>query len=112
MNDLTKEQPFSTLLLPSSPAIYPAHVWHTGATNLHTSIMMNAIVLKGRERKVVMFRDRTHGIRPQCCCCIKREGGDERCQCPLSNWCIFFLNNRKKQREEESETTELFSAVD
>lgn len=54
------------------------------ATDLHASIMLDAIVLKGRARKgVMMFTVPTHGIRPQrffiFIFFIKREGGDERC---------------------------------
>lgn len=55
-NDLIKDtEPFSPLLprlIPSFPAIYPAHVWHMAATDLHASIMLDAIVLEGgRERE-------------------------------------------------------------
>lgn len=56
MNDLIKDtdpfSPFLPLLTPSLPAIYPAHVWHMAATDLHASIMLDAIVLEGgRERE-------------------------------------------------------------
>lgn len=51
--------------------------------------------VRERGRKAAMFTVSTHGIRPQCSCCIKREGGDERCQCPLSDRCTSPLNNRK-----------------
>lgn len=38
------------------------------ATDLHASIMLDAIVLRGRARKgVMMFTVPTHGIRPQRC---------------------------------------------
>lgn len=76
-------------------------------TDLHASIMLDAIVLEGGRERGVMFTVPTRGIRPRHCFCIKREGGDERCQCPLSDWCTSSLNNKKKREtegEEESET--------
>lgn len=56
MSDLIKDMepfsPFLPLLIPSFPVIYPAHVWHMAATDLHASIMLNAIVLeRGKERE-------------------------------------------------------------
>lgn len=45
------------------------------------------------------------------CFCIKREGGDERCQCPLSDWYLLFKQLKERDSDKESETVELFSAV-
>lgn len=48
--DYSKSSSFlflSSLLIPSFPAIYSALVWHMAATNLHASVMLDAIVLKG-----------------------------------------------------------------
>lgn len=44
-----------------------------------------------------MFTVPTRGIRPLRCYCLKREGGDERCQCPLADWWSSSLNNRKRE---------------
>lgn len=51
----------------------------------------------GKERKGVIFTVRTHGTQPWRCFCIKREGGDERCQCPLSDWPPSSLNKGKRE---------------
>lgn len=53
----------------------------------------------GRERKGVMFTVPTRGIRPWRCFTIKRGGGDERCQCPLSDWRSSSLNSRRRETE-------------
>lgn len=100
-NDLIKgTEPFSPFLprlIPSFPAIYPPHVWHMAATDLHASIMLDAIVLEGGREREWCLQYLPRGIRPRCSFCIKREGGDERCQCPLSGWHTSSLNNRQRE---------------
>lgn len=77
------------------PAIYPGHVWHMAATDSHASIMLDPVVLERREG--VMFTVCAHGIQPRRCFCIRREGVDERCQCPLSDHPTSSFNSRKRE---------------
>lgn len=57
MNDRIKDtETFSPFLPPPAfsfqlPTIYPDHVWHMAATDLHASIMLDAIVLEGRRER-------------------------------------------------------------
>lgn len=85
-------------------SVHPDHVWRMAATDLHASVMLHASV--GRKeggRKGVIFTVHAGSTHPWRCFCIKKKGGDERCQCPLSVWPSSSFNSSKRQKQQGEE---------
>ena len=101
MTESKKEETFVLLFSPTPlPTVYPAHVWHMAATDLHASIMFGRYCVggRGREReRCLQYLPR--GIRPRRC--FLHKEGRWWWKVSPSDRCASSLNSRKEEGQRE-----------